>query len=114
MRNIILLGVLLLFLVGCEAGTQQTQNETKEVITPPVAGTQCTKNSECVIGGCSGQICSPASKGRMVSTCEWREEYACYKKTTCGCIEGRCVWDQNPVFAVCVQEARTSNKVPIV
>jgi len=29
----------------------------------------------CIVGGCSGQICS--DQEGLVTTCEWREEYAC-------------------------------------
>src|SRR5690606_11183100 len=31
---------------------------------------------QCYVGGCSGQICS--DQEGVISTCEWREEYACY------------------------------------
>jgi hypothetical protein len=34
----------------------------------------------CIKTGCSKQICSDHT---VMSTCEWREEYACYTKATC-------------------------------
>ena len=35
----------------------------------------------CYVGGCSGQICS--DQDGVISTCEWRDEYACYQTATC-------------------------------
>jgi hypothetical protein len=34
----------------------------------------------CVRGGCSNQVCSDHP---VITTCEWRPEYACYQKATC-------------------------------
>jgi hypothetical protein len=36
------------------------------------------KPKQCFVGGCSGQICS--DNPNIITTCEWRPEYACYKK----------------------------------
>ncbi len=43
----------------------------------------------CVVGGCSGQLCTEpdAGGGGVVSTCEWREIYACYQ-------DARCTYDE--------------------
>lgn len=39
-------------------------------------------NKKCVRGGCSSQLC--VEEGSDVgSTCEWREEYACFAKAAC-------------------------------
>jgi hypothetical protein len=34
----------------------------------------------CVRGGCSNQVCADHP---VITTCEWRPEYACYQKATC-------------------------------
>ncbi|MDX2020574.1 MAG: hypothetical protein SF187_10055 [Deltaproteobacteria bacterium] len=52
-------------------------------------GVSCTKKlcipdepapQKCVRTGCSGQLCADAP---LISTCEFRPEYACYQKATC-------------------------------
>ena len=35
----------------------------------------------CVKGGCSGQLCT--DNPDLATTCEWKEEYACYQKAIC-------------------------------
>jgi len=37
----------------------------------------CPMKTDCVVTGCSGQICAETD---TPSTCEWTEAYACYKK----------------------------------
>ncbi|MGK4002598.1 hypothetical protein WMF31_08240 [Sorangium sp. So ce1036] len=55
----------------------------------------------CVVSGCSGQICADEP---MASTCEWREEYACYQEL--GVCErdasGACGWRETPELAACL------------
>jgi eight-cysteine-cluster-containing protein len=56
----------------------------------------------CFIGGCSSQICSDQED--VVSTCEWREEYACYKTATCARqADGRCGWTPTPELRACLE-----------
>lgn len=44
----------------------------------------------CIITGCSGQICSDEE---VITTCEFREEYACYQTARCGRdTNGQCNW----------------------
>ena len=73
-----------------------TFNVTKraaEMINPPLA--------PCYVGGCSGQLCT--DDPNAVSTCEYREEYACYQSATCerqG--SGRCGWTLTPALEACL------------
>jgi hypothetical protein len=54
----------------------------------------------CVKTGCSGQICADQD---MFSTCEWREEYACYQTATCERqASGQCGWTQTPALTTCL------------
>jgi len=56
---------------------------------------------QCHVGGCSGQICS--DQEGIVSTCEWREEYACYQTATCERqTDGTCGWTQTPELNACL------------
>jgi eight-cysteine-cluster-containing protein len=59
----------------------------------------------CVVGGCSGQLCVEAGND-MVTTCEWREQYACYQSATCERQEtGECGWTDTPVLTQCLAAA---------
>lgn len=55
----------------------------------------------CHVGGCSGQLCS--DQPGAISTCEWREEYACYQTATCERQpEGHCGWTDTAELAACL------------
>ena len=59
----------------------------------------------CYVGGCSGQICS--DQEGAVSTCEYKEEYACYKTATCARqASGQCGWIQTPALTVCLDDSK--------
>lgn len=61
------------------------------------------QGGSCVVGGCSNQLCTegPQSAG---STCEWREEYACYRDATCERqSDGKCGWTQTPELTACLE-----------
>lgn len=54
----------------------------------------------CIIGGCSSQICSDED---VITTCEFRAEYACYQKAECKRqANGVCGWTQTPTLAACL------------
>jgi hypothetical protein len=73
-----------------------------KLLTKPVSSAQ----GACVIGGCSSQLCVDASQGDMVSTCEYREEYACYKTAACERqSSGRCGWTETPTLKSCLMNA---------
>ncbi|QQR90166.1 MAG: hypothetical protein IPJ88_18840 [Myxococcales bacterium] len=56
----------------------------------------------CVAGGCSGQLCIEKGSDR-VSTCEWREEYACYRSAICERTNsGQCAWRQTKDLKDCL------------
>ena len=55
--------------------------------------------------GCSSQICTAEEKAHgIITTCEYKPEYECYQKATCGCGEGRCVWEDEGEVNKCVKE----------
>ncbi len=60
-----------------------------------------TKPNPCFATGCSGQICADQD---MMSTCEWKPAYACYKQV--GKCEpqanGSCGWTQTPELKACL------------
>lgn len=72
-------------------------------ITNVTNTTQCISNNDCAIGGCSSQLCG--KKGiieNIITTCEWKEEYACYRLTQCQCIQNKCQWNQTSEFIQCL------------
>lgn len=63
---------------------------------PPVDG-------ECITSGCSGQLCVPADADPIGTTCEWREEYACYQAAACEKqADGACGWTPTDELAQCL------------
>jgi Kazal-type serine protease inhibitor domain/Pacifastin inhibitor (LCMII) len=60
----------------------------------------------CRVGGCSGQLCvGPGDPD--VTTCEWREEYACYKTAKCALqADGRCGWTETDALRQCLEKAQ--------
>lgn len=82
-----------------------TPSEPKDDIAekPPVS----TPQAACYRGGCSGQLCT--DKPDMVSTCEWREEYACYKDAVCERqANGQCGWTESAALNACLMTAAES------
>lgn len=59
----------------------------------------------CFVGGCSGEICS--DRQDVVSTCIWREEFACYKNARCERQpSGSCGWTETAELASCLNKTR--------
>ncbi len=58
----------------------------------------------CAVAGCSGQLCVSAEEaGDIVTTCEYRAEYACYKEASCEPqADGKCGWTQTPELQRCL------------
>jgi eight-cysteine-cluster-containing protein len=66
--------------------------------------------SGCLVSGCSGQLCTEASGEGLITTCEYREEYACYKTAVCERqSSGQCGWTETPGLAQCLVEKRKLN-----
>ncbi|MBI3072324.1 MAG: hypothetical protein HYY84_09420 [Deltaproteobacteria bacterium] len=69
---------------------------------PPTAPS-CVPNNPapCFKGGCSGQLCT--DQAGAISTCEWRDEYACYRTATCERqTSGACGWTSTPELRTCL------------
>lgn len=78
-----------------------TLNGTTETTATVTVQTEESK-AGCFVGGCSSQICS--DQPNAVSTCEYREEYACYKTAKCARQQnGQCGWTQTVELTSCLQ-----------
>ncbi len=54
----------------------------------------------CLITGCSKQICADEE---VVTTCDFKPQYVCYTKATCGRqVDGRCGWTQTTDLKTCL------------
>ena len=70
-----------------------------------VPGKQCTSDSDCATGGCSGEVCAPKEEaGKIVTPCVYKPWYDCLSLTSCGCVNGLCSWKPNPTFESCLRE----------
>lgn len=55
----------------------------------------------CYVGGCSSQVCS--DEEGLVSTCEFRSEYACYRTAQCKRqTNGQCGWTETLELKACL------------
>ena len=93
----ILFLILVIFIISC------TTNNTPDTNYPK--STECIKDADCITGGCSGTICQSKDSEPMITTCEWTEKYACYKLTSCGCIDGKCAWRETDEFNECIEKS---------
>lgn len=72
--------------------------EAMPVPAPPAG----VKTGLCYVGGCSSQLCSDTPG--MASTCEYREEYACYQTASCERqTDGECGWTQTDELLACLR-----------
>ncbi|MFN3803555.1 MAG: eight-cysteine-cluster domain-containing protein [Pyrobaculum sp.] len=56
-------------------------------------GGKCVTDLDCVVDGCSGQVCRSTYEDPVITTCEWKECYNAERYgVRCRCIEGRCRW----------------------
>jgi eight-cysteine-cluster-containing protein len=68
---------------------------------------ECSGDADCARAGCSSELCVPASEAiDIVTACEYLPEYACLVHTTCGCVEGKCQWRENPEYLNCLNQTR--------
>lgn len=58
----------------------------------------------CAVAGCSMQLCVSAEEApTIVTTCEYRSEYACYAEASCEPqSDGRCGWTATPELQSCL------------
>lgn len=65
----------------------------------PPAGART--DGSCFIGGCAAELCS--DHPGMVSSCIWRDAYACFRDATCERqVSGACGWTATPELTACL------------
>lgn len=84
-----------------------------EVINDPKPSPSQNNTGSCYVGGCSSQLCS--DKKDMVSTCEWRESYACFRTATCERqSDGQCGWTETPELKACIIDADSKSNIQVM
>lgn len=74
---------------------QETNSSGNTFLTPPGVTKECRKT------GCSGQICSDTD---VTTTCEYKEEYACYQSARCERQpNGACGFTQTSQLEICLR-----------
>ena len=106
MKHLIILISMIISVVltcACTAEPPSSQNDTAPsepappVIDPAFCGTStnapCATDSDCITGGCSGQVCQSKNEEPVMTTCEYLE---CYNKekysVACRCTQDKCQW----------------------
>jgi len=55
----------------------------------------CTSDSDCITGGCSGQVCQSKNEEKVITTCEMRDCYDARKyNLNCKCLDNKCQWSK--------------------
>jgi hypothetical protein len=82
------------------SGLPQNADELRVPVIFEQARVGVEARDNCVITGCSGQLCA---EQEAISTCEWQPKYACYREAVCERQQdGLCGWTQTPTLATCL------------
>lgn len=66
--------------------------------------------AECRATGCSGTVCAAED---VITTCEFRPEYACYQSATCAAqADGQCGWTMTAELEACLANPPDEAAVP--
>jgi eight-cysteine-cluster-containing protein len=85
-----------LYLITCLALCLAACSKSRPPAPPPQQPAGCIKT------GCSGIVCAEPGK-EVITTCEYRPEYACYKTATCERqTSGACGWTQTAELTACL------------
>ncbi|MBI5037771.1 MAG: eight-cysteine-cluster domain-containing protein [Candidatus Kerfeldbacteria bacterium] len=90
--------------------SREPRSESVVPITNSGEIVECYTDTDCIVGGCSGTVCAARSEAdNLVTTCEYRNEYACFAKDNCLCIQNRCNWQGSQQFRNCVLAPETQD-----
>lgn len=87
---------MLLLLVGCAADSAASRDSTNLAM----------ERGSCHIAGCSQTICTSQPED-VVTTCEWRPEYQCYRSWFSICEvqkTGACGWTPSDAMQGCLAD----------
>lgn len=82
------------YIFSLQSATEKDATLIVQQVTPAVS-------AKCYVGGCSSQVCS--DQEGAISTCEWKQEYACFKTAKCERQQnGQCGWTQTSTLKACL------------
>jgi eight-cysteine-cluster-containing protein len=86
----------------CDSGACVWVCDEAEEPQPPELPeeSECSSDSDCIVSGCSNQVCGPEA---VITTCEWKDEYACLKYSECSCLDGECGWEKTQEYQSCLE-----------
>lgn len=68
---------------------------------------QSSESKPCFKSGCSNHVCVDEN---VITTCEWRPEYACYQKARCERqADGKCGFTKTPELIDCLKKAKETS-----
>ncbi len=87
------------------AGRAFTLKASQLYLRPNAATANKESSSKgCIRTGCSGIVCADQE---MMSTCEWKDEYECYKTARCERQQdGKCGWTKTTELTECIASKR--------
>lgn len=97
----------LLFVLAVAACGSSSTTPSQPAPPPPAEGEGGGEGSapatgECVKSGCSGTVCTTPGN-EMMTTCEMKPEYACYRDAECKVQEnGECGWTMDDKLTACL------------
>jgi len=95
---------LVVIIYTASSGNINKAGETNLNTNGKTVTVECYKDADCLVAGCSGQLCVPRDKApSVISTCEWKDEYACYAEDSCLCRNNKCQWAGSEQFVECIQ-----------
>lgn len=66
-----------------------------------VANLVVEEEGACIVTGCSSQVCS---NEEVITTCEWKDAYACYQTAVCERqSDGACGWTSTEELTTCLE-----------
>ncbi|MFZ2556215.1 MAG: hypothetical protein WAZ27_03060 [Minisyncoccia bacterium] len=70
----------------------------------PIMPPEEAVSNGCAVAGCSSQLCVSAKEASTImTTCEFRAEYACYQEASCEPqADGKCGWTKTPTLTQCL------------
>ena len=64
-----------------------------------------TSKNECLITGCSSELCVSSKTGPIATICKWDDSYACYRGAACEVQDnGNCGWTIDPSLKTCLDQ----------
>lgn len=96
-RLLPLVFLLSLFISAASAQSSQTEPETPSALPPVTDSATATAtlpapeptptnnhDPECIVTGCSWELCVPVKANKLYSDCMWRDGFACYRSNVIG------------------------------